>query len=108
MKPSKRRKSFVRKLFKETFFLGVAFIIVVFALTVAWVASLDLPDFNNFENRSISNSTKIYDRTGENLLYDLHQDVKRTVIPFDSMGDNIKHARSFQGDPIIWNSWVEV
>jgi len=40
----------------------------------------------------IVNSTQIYDRTGKILLYDIHQDVKRTDISFDQMGANIKNA----------------
>jgi membrane peptidoglycan carboxypeptidase len=70
--------------------LGGAFI--GFGLIIIWIATLKVPDFQAFDNRKVSNSTKIYDRTGEVLLYDIHQDTKRTAIPLDKMGDNIKHA----------------
>lgn len=70
--------------------LGGAFI--GFGLLIIWIATLKVPDFKAFDERKVSNSTKIYDRTGEILLYDIHQNVKRTAIPFDKMGDNIKHA----------------
>ena len=56
------------------------------------LASIKLPDFKSFEERKISRSTKIYDRTGEVLLYDVHQDFKRTVIPIEKMGEPIKSA----------------
>jgi membrane peptidoglycan carboxypeptidase len=39
-----------------------------------------------------SNLPKIYDRTGEILLYDLHQDVKRTIVPFEQISRHLKNA----------------
>ena len=50
-----------------------------------WLSSIELPDFKSFEERKIARSTKIYDRTGEILLYDVHQDFRRTVIPYEQM-----------------------
>ncbi len=58
-----------------------------------WAATLPLPDFDNFfEERTISQSTKIYDRTGTVLLYDIHGQVKRQVVPFDQIAPTIKKA----------------
>lgn len=58
-----------------------------------WAASLKTPDLSSFENgRRVSQSTKIYDRTGEILLYDLHQDVQRTIVPFDQISRHLKNA----------------
>jgi penicillin-binding protein 1C len=72
------------------------FILSIFVLCIAgvliWVSSIGLPDFNDFENRIVQKSTQLYDRTGTVLLYDIHKDFKRTVIPFDQMGENIKKA----------------
>ncbi len=68
-----------------------------------WIGTAKIPDFRSINDRKILNSTKIYDRTGETLLYDLHEDVKRTVIPFDSMGDNIKHATVAIEDKDFYN-----
>ncbi len=72
------------------FILGLGFLVVGFLFI--WIGTAKIPDFHSINDRKILNSTKIYDRTGETLLYDLHQDVKRTVIPFNTMGDNIKNA----------------
>lgn len=66
--------------------------ILLTGFIIIWVATLKVPDFRSFDERRVARSTKIYDRTGEELLFDIHQDVKRTVIPFDQMGDNIKLA----------------
>lgn len=57
-----------------------------------WISTLEIPDLSSFEQRRIQQSTKIYDRTGEVLLYDLHQDVRRTIIPFEDISFNVKNA----------------
>lgn len=57
-----------------------------------WVSSLDIPDLSAFEERRILQSTKIYDRTGEILLYDLHEDVRRTIIPYEDISRHLKNA----------------
>jgi penicillin-binding protein 1C len=57
-----------------------------------WISGFRVPDFSSFEDRKVSESTKIYDRTGEILLFDVNQDIKRTVIPIEEMGDNVKNA----------------
>jgi len=57
-----------------------------------WVSTLDIPDLSSFEERRVLQSTKIYDRTGEVLLYDLHQDVKRTIVPYERISRHIKNA----------------
>ncbi len=57
-----------------------------------WAASLRLPEFSVINDRKIEQSTKIYDRTGEILLNDVHQNIRRTVVPFDQVSRNIKNA----------------
>ena len=57
-----------------------------------WISSFDIPDLKTFESRKVSQSTKIYDRTGEILLYDVHENVKRTVIPLSEISQDIKNA----------------
>lgn len=59
---------------------------------LVWIATLNIPDLSSFEERKVQQSTKIYDRTGEVLLYDFHQDVRRTVVPFDQISRHIKNA----------------
>ena len=57
-----------------------------------WAATIQIPDFSLFTQRKISQSTKIYDRTGKILLYDVHRDVRRTVVSFDDINLSIKNA----------------
>ena len=59
---------------------------------IAWISTLQIPDFKSFTERKVQSSTKIYDRTGKILLYDVHQNIKRTVIPYEDMGTNILNS----------------
>lgn len=61
-------------------------------ITALWVATLKIPDLTDIATRQVSQSTKIYDRTGQILLYDLGQNIRRTVIPFDDISKNVKQA----------------
>ncbi|MEK7147976.1 MAG: transglycosylase domain-containing protein, partial [Patescibacteria group bacterium] len=61
-------------------------------LFVLWIASLRIPALESLAERRIDGSTKIYDRTGEILLYDFSPDVKRAVISLDKISDNAKKA----------------
>ena len=72
--------------------LFVGILIISTGLIIMWLSSLKIPDFSSFEDRKVINSTKIYDRTGEVLLYDINHDIKRTNIAFADMGANIKNA----------------
>lgn len=51
-----------------------------------------LPDPSVSGNWQIIESTKIYDRTGEVLLYEINFQGKRTIIPFDQIPDYVKQA----------------
>jgi len=66
--------------------------LVGFGTLSLWIATLEIPDLSAFDQRRVLQSTKIYDRTGEILLYDLHQDVKRTVVEYNEISHHIKNA----------------
>jgi len=63
----------------------------VLTLALAWM-SRDLPDPNALLQREIAQSTKIYDRTGEVLLYEIHGDEQRTLITINEIPDVMKQA----------------
>lgn len=65
-------------------FLFVAGIFLFFAK--------DLPSPTSVKTRNVAESTKIYDRTGEHLLYDIHGEEKRTIIPFEQIPETVKYA----------------
>ena len=68
------------RLFLVCFLVGAIFLVGAFA----WY-SRDLPDPNKIIERDVAQSTKIYDRTGENLLYEIHGDQRRTLIDIDTI-----------------------
>lgn len=55
--------------------VGSIFVAALFAWT-----SRDLPEPSRLIDRSVAQSTKIYDRTGKTILYDIHGNQKRTLI----------------------------
>lgn len=89
---SRRKKNIRNKILRDGFFIIISLGIIGVALLTGWIATLNLPDFNNFENRDISNSTKIYDRTGKMILYNIHDSVRRTEIPFEEISPYIVQA----------------
>jgi len=87
----------MRKFFKKTILKNIVLLVLgagllLTGLLAVWVSTLKLPDFKSFTERKIQSSTKIYDRTGTILLYDVHQNIKRTIIPYEEMGVNILNA----------------
>ncbi len=68
--------------------LGLGF----WALIIVTKIAKDLPNPEQFIDGQINQSTKIYDRTGETLLYEIHGEEKRTIIPFEEMPVFAKEA----------------
>ncbi len=89
-------RSFLRHHLKEILidiFIGLVAVGFIGAgILMMWVSTLQIPDLSSFDQRRVLQSTKIYDRTGQILLYDLHQDVRRSVVPYENISRNIKNA----------------
>jgi len=77
---------------KEIKYFVLAAMLLSASIILLWASTLRIPDLASFEQRKIEQSTKIYDRTGEVLLYDVHQNITRTVISFSEISRNIKNA----------------
>ena len=99
IKKASKRKHF----WKNMLLLGAGVFILLTGILVLWLASLRIPDFNSFQDRKVLNSTKIYDRTGEILLFDIHRDTKRTDIVYQDMGVNIRNATVAIEDSEFYN-----
>lgn len=56
------------------------------------VAVTPVPDTSSFAARQLDQSTKIYDRTGQILLYDYNRDAKRELVPLHNVSPNIINA----------------
>jgi len=92
MKAWWRRKHRLRNFFLALVALGAALFFVLGGVFLLWAATLTMPTVDSIEAQRQEQSTKIYDRTGTVLLYDMHQDVRRTVVSLDDMSDYIKNA----------------
>jgi len=92
-----------KRFWKNVLLLGASIFILMTTVIIIWFSSIKIPDFNSFHERKIENSIKIYDRTGEVLLYDIHQDTKRTDISSEVMGVNIKNATVAIEDSEFYN-----
>ncbi|MFH1046962.1 MAG: PBP1A family penicillin-binding protein [Patescibacteria group bacterium] len=57
----------------------------------AWVLK-DLPNPNKLNDRSVAQTTKIYDRTGENILFEVYGDQKRTIVELDKISPHVINA----------------
>ncbi len=64
----------------STIAIGFLFVTIL----VAWV-SKDLPDPDQLTDRKVAQSTKIYDRTGEHVLYEVFADQKRTLVDLEDI-----------------------
>ncbi len=55
-------------------------------------ATAEIPDVNTVYVDRLPQSTAIYDRTGEILLWEIHGEEKRTIAPFDKISRHAKNA----------------
>ena len=88
----KKKKRKILHVFQVTTILFLVALIFSASTFFIWAATVQIPDFSLFESRKVSQSTKIYDRTGKILLYDVHKDVRRTIVPFESISPHVKNA----------------
>jgi 1A family penicillin-binding protein len=59
---------------------------------IVWASLVPIPAINSFENRQVAQSTKIYDRSGTVVLYDVAGQVRRTSVPLDEINPYIQNA----------------
>lgn len=62
-----------------------------------------IPDPSTIAVRQISESTKIYDRSEQTILYDIHGEEKRTIISWDQIPDSVKRATLASEDSDFYN-----
>lgn len=79
-----------KKKFTILFYLflvgGALFLLAIFYF------SKNLPTIEQISNRQISQSTKIYDRTGSTLLYEISNGRQRTVVPLEEIPKYLRDA----------------
>lgn len=80
------------KYIKPFIFLTISGAFLLAGILLVWASFIKLPDFKDFQDRKIVESTKIYDRTGKVLLYDVHDSMKRTLVPSTAISYQLKDA----------------
>lgn len=74
------------------FFGALALLLLIIGgITLLWL-SRGLPDPNKLLDRQVAQSTKIYDRKGETILYEIHGEQKRTLVGLEQIPDYVKQA----------------
>ena len=96
-------KKFIKNHYKKIIYLALLGAFVLSGSFFIWVTTIELPTIDNFDNRIISESTKIYDRTGKVVLFDVHGNVKRTVVPLNRISDHVKWATIAIEDSNFYN-----
>jgi 1A family penicillin-binding protein len=89
-----RSKKGVKGFLKIVLKLASLFFIVGFIgiIGVFIYFSKDIPSPDKIVDRSVAESTKIYDRTGKHLLYEIHGEEKRTVVKLDQISKHLINA----------------
>lgn len=73
------------------FFLG--------GVVLLWAGTLQLPDLSTLQDLKTEQSVKIYDRTGQVLLFDLHDEEQRTLVPLENISPYLQQAIIAIEDP---------
>jgi 1A family penicillin-binding protein len=116
IKPGLFGKTFKYKKIKNTGikkFIGItlklAFLFFVLGLIstvgVFIYFSKDIPSPEKISSRRVWESTKIYDRTGQHLLYEVHGEEKRTIVKLDQISDHLKNATIATEDKNFYNHY---
>lgn len=100
---SKKRKGLFRHI-KSIVLLILSLCLILIGLSSLWVATLKIPDLSYFQNRKVVESTKIYDRTGQVLLYDTGTNAKSTFVPLSSISPYIKQGTIAIEDSNFYNN----
>jgi len=93
---NKNKRSFVGRILKNKKLWISVFILIVLGFisilaVLSWY-SKDLPNPDQLMSRQVPQSTIIYDRTGENVLYEIHGDEKRTMVTLEQIPNYVEQA----------------
>ncbi len=94
-----------RRTFRDLLLLGFAggFVLVLLFILLVIFYAVQLPDPTALATRRVSESTKIYDSSGQTVLYDVHGEEKRTIISWEEIPDIVKKATLASEDNDFYN-----
>jgi len=79
------------------------FLLFIFASISVAIIARGLPDPNKLIDRELAQTTKIYDRSGETVLYEIHGDQQRTLVNISDLPNYIKWASIAIEDKNFYN-----
>lgn len=85
-----KKRGKIKLLLKIFFFLLLSGIAGFLALFIYYAKDLPRPEV--FTERELPQSTKIYDKTGEILLYEIYGEERRTYVPLRNVPEHLKQA----------------
>ncbi len=77
---------------KTLLLFGLGLGLLLGAALLLWAATFKVPSLESIRERRVIESTKIYDSTGEILLYDTGGNVRRSIVPVEEISRHIKNA----------------
>lgn len=92
---NKKNNKFDKKLLLKRLFIIAIVLLAIASLVVlifVLIISKDLPKPDQLMDRQVSQSTVIYDRSGENILYEISGDERRTLISIEEIPDYVGKA----------------
>lgn len=72
------------------YIIGTGILVLIAAILIL-IATIRMPSLDSFDERQIASSTKILDRNGI-PLYDMNQDMRRTLVTSENVSPYIKQA----------------
>ena len=87
-----KKRKFKKILFVFLFFASLVLLFSLAFLGLFLYYAKDLPRPESFTEKKIFESTKIYDRTGEVLLYEIYGEEKRTWMPLEKIPEYLQEA----------------
>lgn len=99
--PIKRSKKRYIKIFQIAGIV-IASLAIVLCLVVLYLART-VPSIQEIGSQEISQSTKIYDRTGTVLLYDINNGQRRTIVPLAEIPQSVQDATIAIEDQNFYN-----
>ncbi len=99
-KSGRKKKKYI-KILQITGVVIAACVIALFIAVLYFAKTV--PSIQEIGSQQISQSTKIYDRTGTVLLYDVDNGDHRTLVPFDQIPQSVKDATIAIEDQNFYN-----
>jgi len=83
--------TFLRYITKKGALAALVFVVILMIGGFVYL-SQGLPDPNKLIERQVAQSTRIYDRAGQTVLYEIYGDQKRTLVGLNDIPQNVRNA----------------